>query len=61
MYLDIVVSNKQIYVLDEDELLKAYEENKISKEQVEKAIHTKNLLIQNLENHYEELEKVCYQ
>ena len=60
LYLDIVVSNKQIYVLDEDELENAYKENKISKEQVEKAIHTKDALVDYLENHYEDLEKVCY-
>ena len=60
LYLDVVVSNKQIYVLDEDELENAYSQNEINKEQYEKAINMKNQLVYHLENHYEDLEKLCY-
>lgn len=60
LYLDIVISNKQVFVLDEDELEIAYKEKKISKIQFDKAIYMKNLLIENITNHYDDLEKLCY-
>lgn len=60
LYLDIVVSDKKIYVLDEDELENAYKQNIITKAQFEKAIFTKNQLVNHLKSHYDELEKSCY-
>ena len=61
LYLDVVVSDKHIYVLDEEELEYAYMQNRITKEQYDKAIRTKNQLVNHLMNHYEDLEKICYQ
>lgn len=61
LYLDIVVSNNQIYVLDEEELENAYKNNTISKAQYEKAIETKKVLVDQLEKYSHDLEKVCYQ
>ena len=55
MFLDIVITkNKEIYIVDKDELQIALEENTISKEEYDKAIETVNwlydYLIENRDN-----------
>ncbi len=61
LYLDLVVSNREVYVLDEEDLNQAYIQNGITEEQYQKAIHTKNQLVELIQNHYDDLEKSCYQ
>ncbi|MGN1343124.1 MAG: DUF402 domain-containing protein [Traorella sp.] len=59
LYLDVVVSNSKIFVLDEDELEEAYKNHEIDLVQYQKAIDIKDQLVRWLENHLDELEKSC--
>lgn len=59
LYLDIVVSNDKIYVLDEDELMEAYKKGIIDNLQVQKAIRTKDECCTYLNQHLYELKGRC--
>ena len=50
LYLDIVLKNNNIRILDEDELELALKEKNINNEDYELAINTKNKLINSLKN-----------
>ena len=59
LYLDIAVtSKKEIFLLDEDELLKAYESKDISKEQYDFAIREADLIKLKIKDNFEHLNKI---
>lgn len=59
LYLDIVISNGEIFILDEDELIQAYQNHDIDDEQYQKAIDMKNQLFDYLNHHLDEFEMKC--
>lgn len=60
LYLDVVLKDKNIRVLDEDELEIALEEKNINKEEYELAIKTKNELIKSLKNDTNKFMKIDF-
>lgn len=50
LYLDIIITGENIKVLDEDELLNALNERKITKNEFDLANKTKDLLIESIKN-----------
>lgn len=59
LYLDVVVSNHEIFVLDEDELIEAYKKKEITYQQFQKAVKTKDALVEWLKGHMSDLESSC--
>lgn len=60
LYLDVVVTDNEIYVVDEDELTEALNKNIISNNEYDKAINTKNVLLDYLKNNKDRLIDYCY-
>ena len=60
LYLDVVLKDSNIRVLDEDELKIALEENNINNEEYELAINTKNELIKSLKNNTNKFMKIDF-
>ena len=50
LYLDVTVGGESIYILDEDELKEALDKMKITKEDYNMAIATKDKLIESIKN-----------
>ena len=60
LFLDLVYTkDKEFYILDEDELKQAQEENIITKDEYEKVINDCKLLKEYIENNSDILFKVC--
>lgn len=63
LYTDIVVKDEKIEILDEDELIEAFDKNKISKEDFILANYTTNLLLDSIKtknNKYMNLDLESY-
>lgn len=60
LYLDVVKQDKNISVLDEDELIEALENGKINKNEYELAIIKKNELIDSLNNNNNKYIKIDF-
>ena len=60
LYLDIVLTpDKRIYVLDEDELIEAYQKKEISEKEMELAYRIKDELTASLPQNEEKLHQYC--
>ena len=61
MYLDIaVLYTGRIDILDEDELLDAYDKKDISKDDYELVLKTKDRLLEEIKNNTNDLMKIDY-
>lgn len=60
LYLDVVLKDGNIRVLDEDELKKALEERCIDKEEYDLAIHKKDELIKSLKSNKNKFMKIDF-